>query len=47
MAKLYTKKTLSNPTMVPKRQTIDFILNYSKALNVLKIGKLTVEVVLN
>lgn len=47
MAKLYTKKTLFNPTMVPKRQTIDFILNYSKALNVLKIKKMTIEVVLN
>lgn len=47
MAKLYTKKTLTNPKMLPKRQTIDFILNYSKALNVLKIGNQDFKILLN
>ena len=47
MAKLYTKKAFSNSKMLPKKQTIDFILSYSKALSVLKIGKHNFEILSN
>jgi hypothetical protein len=37
MAKLYSKKKLAEaPKMLPKQETIDFILNCSKAM---KMGK--------
>lgn len=47
MAKLYNKKTVSYPKMTPKWQTINFILNYSKALTVVKIGTQNFEVISN
>ena len=47
MAKLYTKKMVANSKMLPKKETIDFILNYSKALSVLKIGKQNFELISN
>jgi len=47
MAKLYTQKTLANSKMTPKRETIDFILNYSKALNIIKIGSKKFEIIAN
>lgn len=37
MAKLYSKKKLAaTQEMLPKKETIDFILNYSKALKIVK-----------
>jgi hypothetical protein len=47
MAKLYSKKALANSKMLPKKETISFILNYSKALNILKIGKQNFEIIAN
>lgn len=47
MAKIYSKKTLATTTMLPKRETINFILNYSKALNVVKIGNMNFEILAN
>lgn len=47
MAKLYTKKKLSAQTMLPKKETISFLLNYSKVLNIQKIGKLKFEILIN
>jgi hypothetical protein len=47
MAKLYSKKALANNKMVPKKETISFILNYSKALNIVKIGNHNFEVIAN
>jgi hypothetical protein len=47
MAKIYSKKTLANTKMLPKKQTINFILNYSKAYSVLKIGNLNFENIAN
>jgi len=47
MAKLYSKKALANTKMLPKKQTISFILNYSKALNVVKVGNLNFEIIAN
>ena len=47
MAKLYSQKTLATKKMLPKSETIKFILNYSKALNVVKIGNLNFEIIAN
>ena len=34
MAKLYTEKSFNSNTFKPKSETIEFLLNYSKALKV-------------
>lgn len=47
MAKLYSKKALANTKMLPKKQTINFILNYSKALSIVKIGNMNFEILAN
>jgi len=47
MAKLYSKKLLAAPTMVPKKETIDFLLNYSKALKIIKTQNGTFENIAN
>lgn len=47
MAKLYTEKKLATPKMLPKRETVNFILNYSKALSVIKIGTSNFEIIAN
>ncbi|WP_164974475.1 hypothetical protein [Flavobacterium amnicola] len=43
MAKLYTKKAKSTQKMLPKKETVNFILNYSKALKIVKVGNENVE----
>lgn len=47
MAKLYTKKNLVKANMLPKKETISFILNYSKAFRVTEFGKIKFECVMN
>ena len=47
MAKLYSKKALATKKMLPKRETVNFILNYSKALNIVKVGNLNFEIIAN
>lgn len=48
MAKLYTKEEkLASKKMVPKKETISFLLNYSKALSITKVGKLKFETIAN
>jgi hypothetical protein len=47
MAKIYSKKTVVTNTMKPKKRTVSFLLNYSKALSVIKVGKMNVEVIAN
>ncbi|MFT6748304.1 MAG: hypothetical protein ACI9XR_000854 [Flavobacterium sp.] len=47
MAKLYTKNSLAKLNMVPKKETINFLLNYSKALKIVTIGKLQFEIIVN
>jgi len=47
MAKIYSKKQFSAPKMEPKKETVSFLLNYSKALSFLKVGKLTFENIAN
>jgi len=43
MAKLYTSKKLETPVMLPKKETVDFLLNYSKALKIIKTENGTYE----
>ncbi|WP_395067012.1 hypothetical protein [Flavobacterium sp.] len=47
MAKIYSKKALANTKMSPKKETINFILNYSKALNSFKVGNIIIEIIAN
>ena len=47
MAKLYSKRTLATTKMLPKRETINFILNYSKALKVVKASNMNFEIIAN
>ena len=47
MAKLYPKCPQKNDSQNPKEDTVNFLLNYSKALNVLNVGKKKFEVLLN
>ena len=47
MAKIYSQKTLVINAMKPKKETISFLLNYSKALNVIKVKDLSFEIIAN
>lgn len=47
MAKLYSKKRLASSKMLPKKETINFILQYSKALNIVKFGNMNFETIAN
>ncbi len=46
MAKLYSTKTKS-PKMLPKKETVNFLLHYSKALKIVKAGTLNFELISN
>jgi len=47
MAKIYSKKSVANTNMKPRKETISFLLNYSKALTYLKVKGLKFEVIAN
>ncbi|MEY8849302.1 hypothetical protein AB9K26_10810 [Psychroserpens sp. XS_ASV72] len=47
MAKLYSECPKKNETLNPKKETIDFLLNYSKALSVIKCNNLKFEALQN
>lgn len=47
MAKIYSRKSVTNSNMKPRKETISFLLNYSKALSYLKVNGLKVEVIAN
>ena len=47
MAKIYSKKTLVTNSMKPQKETISFLLNYSKALNVLQVNNKSFEIIAN
>ena len=47
MAKIYSKKSVANTNMKPKKETISFLLNYSKALSYLKVEGFKIEVIAN
>ncbi|MGS2741153.1 hypothetical protein [Sinomicrobium sp. M5D2P17] len=47
MANLYTKKSADYKKIGPKRETINFLLNYSKALRVVDYKEIQFETLLN
>ena len=47
MAKIYTAKKLVTNSMKPKKETISFLLNYSKALSVLNVNNKSFEIIAN
>ena len=47
MAKIYSKQPLAASKMLPKKETINFLLNYSKAMTMVKVGRMTFECVAN
>ena len=47
MAKLYAKKKFTIQDLKPRKETISFILNYSKALSIHKIGNSNFQIIAN
>ncbi|KQB44394.1 MULTISPECIES: hypothetical protein [Flavobacterium] len=47
MAKLYSKKNLVPTQMKPKKEVISFLLNYSKALYIIKVADNSFEIITN
>ena len=47
MAKIYSKKVLLTPLMLPKKETNSFIIQYSKVMSMVKVGKFTFENISN
>lgn len=47
MAKLYSKEKQKIETLQPREETVNFLLNYSKALSVINCNKLKFETLLN
>ena len=47
MAKIYSEKHLATSKMSPKKETVNFLISYSKALKIVKAGKLSFECVAN
>ena len=47
MAKIYSKKTVAIHSMKPNKEVVSFLLNYSKALNVIKVKDKNFEIIAN
>jgi len=47
MAKIYSKKSLANKAMKPRKEVISFLLNYSKALCMIEIDNHSFEIISN
>lgn len=47
MAKFYSKRKLAPKKMLPKKETIGLILQYSCVLNIIKIGNMSFETIAN
>jgi len=47
MAKLYSRKKLVPQLMLPKKETVYFLLNFSKALTTNRIGNVLIEIIAN
>jgi len=47
MAKIYTKRKLATKKMLPKKETIRLILQYSCALNIVKMGNMSFDTIAN
>jgi len=47
MPKLYAEGSTKMNRLQPKKETVDFILNYSKALKVIKLKNTTIKLLQN
>ena len=47
MQKIYSNTSTEKATIGPKKETLDFLTSYSKALTVLKCEEETFDVILN
>ena len=48
MAKIYSENSITNiENLEPKEETVNFLLNYSKALSVINYNKMKFEALLN
>lgn len=47
MAHIYSKKTVTIQKMQPKKETVSFLLQFSKALSYVKVGKTKIEFIAN
>lgn len=47
MAKIYSKRPLTRLNMHPKKETVSFLLNYSKAVSFIRAGKMKIETIAN
>ncbi|MFC3335630.1 hypothetical protein [Flavobacterium palustre] len=47
MAKIYSKKNQLITQMKPKKEVITFLLNYSKALHMIKLADNSFEIIAN
>ena len=47
MLKNYAEGSIQMNNLRPKKETIEFILNYSKALSVMKLKKMKIEILQN
>jgi hypothetical protein len=47
MAKTYSKKSLVTKKMKPEKETVSFLLNYSKALSIIKVDNKSLEIIAN
>lgn len=47
MYKIYSKKIVKSQTMKPKKETVSFLLNYSKSLTIMKASGMLIETIAN
>jgi hypothetical protein len=47
MAKIYSKKSLATKGMKPKKEIVSFLLNYSKALSIIRVEDKSFEIIAN
>ncbi len=47
MEKLYTEQASNSEQLKPREETVNFLLNYSKALKIIPIGSLNFETFIN
>ena len=47
MQKNYSEKKFFNSSLQPKSETINFLINYSKSLSIIKLNSINIEINLN
>lgn len=47
MQKNYSKKKFLNSSLQPTSETINFLINYSKSLSIIKLNSINIEININ